>query len=218
MDEIDVAIHLEPMAEAIKELKEKTEFCLLSLNAKVDGIAQLTNERWHCVQQILDLLLERTKPRSNCVFCTVEDNKDQHPTGRCCKYPDAVSRAVQAAALGLCERCLQPKHVEDCGVSCPICTRNHNVLLCPNRGTQAVPMYKRRKVGYNILKYSHRLSSGSGVDTVVRTTLPYSPYFPFSRAARYPSVVYLLPKFPSYYWIINNRRHSHSGTYNPLRE
>ncbi|EYB92010.1 hypothetical protein Y032_0199g1666 [Ancylostoma ceylanicum] len=151
MDEIDVAIHLEPMAEAIKELKEKIEFCLLSLNAKVDGIAQLTNERWHCVQQILDVLLERTKPRSNCVFCTVEDNKDQHPTGRCCKYPDAVSRAVQAAALGLCERCLQPKHVEDCGVSCPICTRNHNVLLCPNRGTQAVPMYKRRKICVSIM-------------------------------------------------------------------
>ncbi|CAJ0605089.1 unnamed protein product [Cylicocyclus nassatus] len=104
---------------------------------------QATSERWSIIHHQLTIMVERTTPRSNCMFCTVEDNKDQHPTGRCCKFPDAVSRAVQASALGLCERCLQPKHHEDCGVTCPICGRLHNVLLCPNRGQNGP--FKRRK-------------------------------------------------------------------------
>ncbi|RCN24206.1 hypothetical protein ANCCAN_30103 [Ancylostoma caninum] len=89
-----------------------------------------------------DTLLKRTEPKSNCAFCTYNDNKDSHPTGRCCRFPDAVSRAVQAASLNLCQKCLQQRH---CGISCTFCGRDHNVLLCPNKSTIAPHPYKRRK-------------------------------------------------------------------------
>ncbi|CAJ0596963.1 unnamed protein product [Cylicocyclus nassatus] len=98
-------------------MRERMESALAAINGKVDAIIQLMHEQRHQ----LEVMVERTNLRSNCVFCTVADNRDQHPTGRCCKYPDAVARAVQAAALELCERCLQSKHRDECGVTCPAC-------------------------------------------------------------------------------------------------
>uniref|UniRef100_A0A7I4Y0Y8 40S ribosomal protein S12 n=1 Tax=Haemonchus contortus TaxID=6289 RepID=A0A7I4Y0Y8_HAECO len=66
----------------------------------------------------LNQLLERTAPKSSRVFCTVEDNKDNHFTARCSKFPDSVSRTAQASKLHLCVKCLKPEHDLECGMKC----------------------------------------------------------------------------------------------------
>ncbi|KIH62798.1 hypothetical protein ANCDUO_06916 [Ancylostoma duodenale] len=49
-----------------------------------------------------NLLVERSAPKSNCVFCSIEDNRDNHFSGRCSRYFDPVTRTAQAMVLGLC--------------------------------------------------------------------------------------------------------------------
>ncbi|KIH50811.1 hypothetical protein ANCDUO_19107 [Ancylostoma duodenale] len=88
-------------------------------------------------------LLERSKPRSPCIFCPLPENKDGHNTARCSRFADPVAKSVQATKLGLCERCLKPTHEEDCGVQCARCGRPHNVLPCADRQSMA-PSFKRR--------------------------------------------------------------------------
>ncbi|KHJ94289.1 hypothetical protein OESDEN_05781 [Oesophagostomum dentatum] len=85
-------------------------------------------------------------PPSFCSFCSIEDSKDCHPTGRCCRFPDAVSRAIQAASLNLCQKYLRARHPEDCGITYTYCSRDHNVLLCPSKSTHIIPAYKHHKV------------------------------------------------------------------------
>ncbi|KAK6030960.1 hypothetical protein OSTOST_02897 [Ostertagia ostertagi] len=145
MDEVDVALHIEPLVDAVKDLKEQLNAFAVALTAKIDSLADILTRRAESLNQKVELLLERTQPRSNCIFCPINDNKDCHPTGRCCRYPDAVSRAVRANNLGLCNRCLQPRHNEDCGILCTYCGRDHNVLLCPNTLSHATTSAKRRK-------------------------------------------------------------------------
>lgn len=100
--------------------------------------------RLHHLEGAMAELLERTKPRSPCIFCPLPENRDGHTTTRCNRYPDPVAKSVQATRLGLCERCLKPLHGdEDCGVQCSSCGRPHNVLLCANR--QGPPAFKRRR-------------------------------------------------------------------------
>ncbi|VDP07335.1 unnamed protein product [Heligmosomoides polygyrus] len=145
MDEVDMALHFEPLAEAVRDLKEQLNSFAITFASKIDAVADGLARQTEALNKKMDLLLERTQPRSNCIFCTINDNKDCHPTGRCCRYPDAVSRAVQANNLGLCNRCLQPRHSEDCGILCTYCGREHNVLLCPSKLSQANASLKRRK-------------------------------------------------------------------------
>ncbi|KAK6061260.1 hypothetical protein COOONC_01076 [Cooperia oncophora] len=146
MDEVDIAIHIDPLVEAVKDLKDQLNMVIMSLNAKLDAVMEALNRQTETMSNKLDLLLERTKPKSSCVFCTFEDNKDNHPTGRCYRFADPVSRAVQASHLHLCNRCLQPRHCEDCGITCSFCSGNHNVLLCPAKASASSTPYKRRKV------------------------------------------------------------------------
>lgn len=54
------------------------------------------------------MLLERTTPRSKCVFCPVGENIDGHHAGCCHRFVDPVSRAMRASELRLCGRCLRP--------------------------------------------------------------------------------------------------------------
>lgn len=81
----------------------------------------------------LKTVLERSAPTSACAFCSVEENRDAHFTGRCTRFPDSVSRTAQASRLLLCLRCLKPSHQDDCGVKCGGCGLDHNSLLCTQR-------------------------------------------------------------------------------------
>ncbi|EYB82324.1 hypothetical protein Y032_0362g3507 [Ancylostoma ceylanicum] len=81
-----------------------------------------------------DLLVERSAPKSNCVFCSVEDNRDNHFSGCCSPFSDPVARTAQAMVLRLCLKCLKPEHrAEDCRMGCGDCGRDHNQLLCSSK-------------------------------------------------------------------------------------
>lgn len=146
MDEVDIAVHIEPISDAVKELKEQLNILVMATNAKLDVIVDLLTRQNDIVDQKLNVILQQTKPVSSCVFCTVEDNRDNHSTGRCYRFPDAVSRAVQATNLRLCNRCLQPRHSEDCGIICTFCGKDHNVLICPSKSSLGSSSFKRRKI------------------------------------------------------------------------
>ncbi|VDO86374.1 unnamed protein product [Heligmosomoides polygyrus] len=62
------------------------------------------------IEAALQVLRDRTLPKSPCIFCTIAENPDSHHSGRCPRFPDPVSRAVQASKMGLCECCLKPAH------------------------------------------------------------------------------------------------------------
>ncbi|VDP18004.1 unnamed protein product [Heligmosomoides polygyrus] len=81
----------------------------------------------------MKIQLERSAPRSSCAFCTFEENRGSHHTARCTRYPDTVSRTVQASRLQLCLRCLKEAHADDCDVKCGSCGLDHNGLLCTHR-------------------------------------------------------------------------------------
>ncbi|VDO90449.1 unnamed protein product [Heligmosomoides polygyrus] len=68
------------------------------------------------MEPALSQLAEKFNPKSNCVFCNVEAQKDGHNFGRCPNYSDAVAGAVQASKMGLCGRCLKAVHQGDCGL------------------------------------------------------------------------------------------------------
>ncbi|VDL66139.1 unnamed protein product [Nippostrongylus brasiliensis] len=144
MDEVDLAIHFDPLMDAVKELKSELSKFICDTNNRLDALHQELASHRTALMGSVDEILLRTAPKSNCLFCSVEDNKDSHPTGRCCRFPDPVSRAVQASTLRLCNKCLQRIHPDDCGIRCSFCGREHNVLLCPEKATQA-QSYKRRK-------------------------------------------------------------------------
>ncbi|VDP39760.1 unnamed protein product [Heligmosomoides polygyrus] len=118
MDEVDVALYIEPLSDAIKDLREQFNLFTMSFNTKMDALVDILNRQSKVVNNKIDLILERTIPKSSCVFCAVDGNKDNHPTGRCCRFPDAVSRAVQAANLRLCNKCLQPRHADSSRIQC----------------------------------------------------------------------------------------------------
>ena len=90
------------------------------------------------------IILERTAPKSSCIFCPVDENRDNHFSGRCSKYPDPVTKAAQATKLGLCLRCLNPAHGDSCVVKCGNCGSGHNFLLCHNRRPQ-LPAKRQHK-------------------------------------------------------------------------
>ncbi|KIH45386.1 hypothetical protein ANCDUO_24573 [Ancylostoma duodenale] len=82
-------------------------------------------------------IMAHTAPKSNCVFCSVEENRDSHYSSRCCKFADSVTRTVQASKLGLCLKCLKPSHGDDCKVACAGCGLGHNQLLCISKRPHA---------------------------------------------------------------------------------
>ncbi|XGW29287.1 hypothetical protein V3C99_008813 [Haemonchus contortus] len=107
MDVVGVAIHIEPLVDAHKDVKDQLNMFAASFIARIDAVADLLNHQSEMVNNKLDTLHERTRPRSSCVFCTFEDNKDHHPTVWCYRLVDPVSRAVQASNFRLCDRCFQ---------------------------------------------------------------------------------------------------------------
>lgn len=86
MDVLDAAIQIESIADATKELKQQITAFSMAFDAKVDALIDMVNRQADNMNRKMDLVIERTKPKPSCVFCCVEDNKDSHPTGRCCRY------------------------------------------------------------------------------------------------------------------------------------
>ncbi|VDL71983.1 unnamed protein product [Nippostrongylus brasiliensis] len=106
------------------------------ISGRVDSVLTKVSQ----IQDDIRVLLERSTPRSNCAFCSSEDNVDAHHTGRCHRYSDPVSRAMRASELHLCRQCLRPEHGTNCKVSCSICRGDHNTVLY---STRAGPSGKR---------------------------------------------------------------------------
>ncbi|VDP27370.1 unnamed protein product [Heligmosomoides polygyrus] len=93
----------------------------------------------------LKIVLERSAPTSACAFCSVEENRDGHFTGRCTRFPDFVSRMAQASRLLVCLRYLKPSHQDDFGMKCRGCALGHNSLPCTQRRAfNGSPMKRHR--------------------------------------------------------------------------
>ncbi|EYC19965.1 hypothetical protein Y032_0023g804 [Ancylostoma ceylanicum] len=110
LDRCDIATllhHLLPRLDAIDSR-------LNSIDTRLDGIDTRIDNRHDASDAMLETILERTAPKSNCVFCEVDENRDSHHSGRCSRYPDPVSRTAQATRLGLCLRCLKGLHRDEC--------------------------------------------------------------------------------------------------------
>ncbi|EYC08940.1 hypothetical protein Y032_0063g3445 [Ancylostoma ceylanicum] len=133
--EIDVSETFAPISAAIRALTRVIDESHFTLAGQLQSIHNA------CLE-----LLERSKPKSPCIFCSLTENLDSHSTMRCNRFPDPVSKALQAARLQLCERCLKAQHDgEDCGVKCTMCGLPHNTLLCHNRARPEVQPFKRRR-------------------------------------------------------------------------
>ncbi|WKY06646.1 hypothetical protein Q1695_006663 [Nippostrongylus brasiliensis] len=120
---------------------------ILQLQAHVESTFNHMASRIHSLEGALTELLERSKLKSACIFCPLEENRGGHTTSRCNRFPDVVAKSMQVARSGLCGRCLQPAHSEDddCGVHCTACGGMHNVLLCSNCGGGHRGGFKRRR-------------------------------------------------------------------------
>ena len=98
------------------------------------------------IRPALELLIERSTPRSACIFCSIDENVDSHTSGRCPRFPNPYSRTFQVSKMGLCGQCLRPAHERECRVMCGICHQAHNALLCPARAPSAPYASKKRKL------------------------------------------------------------------------
>ncbi|EYC03856.1 hypothetical protein Y032_0091g2460 [Ancylostoma ceylanicum] len=119
LDEVDVVTHIELITDAIKSLEQKLGLFARSLEERIDSTIQRLEMRMRAYNQVLDTLLDRSKPRSNCMFWTDEDNRDA--TGSYHRYADAIARAMQANVMGQCTRCLNARDAADSGVRCIMC-------------------------------------------------------------------------------------------------
>ena len=106
LEEMDQDQRQSPVVQALLAIDDKLER-LLNLFANFS----IRQDR---LEASIISLCERKVSRG-CVFCP--DSGESHQSGRCSRFPDSVSRAVQAFRLGLCERCLRAGHDEDCGIT-----------------------------------------------------------------------------------------------------
>ncbi|WKX98608.1 hypothetical protein Q1695_013917 [Nippostrongylus brasiliensis] len=51
------------------------------------------------MEAAISALLERSKPRANCILCGDEGQADGHSTAGCPKYRDPITKAVQAVKV-----------------------------------------------------------------------------------------------------------------------
>ncbi|CAJ0607755.1 unnamed protein product [Cylicocyclus nassatus] len=143
VEEMDVEQRQSPIVQALMAIDTKLD-TILNLFAALDA-------RQHRLEAA-------NQPRtSSCVFCP--EGEGSHPSGRCPKYPDPVSRAVQASRLGLCDRCLRKSHDEPCDTSCNHCRKPHNTLLCPIRGFRHTPKHLPQKEENSKKGYSEGVST-----------------------------------------------------------
>ncbi|KAK6761383.1 hypothetical protein RB195_022445 [Necator americanus] len=84
--EIDISDTFAPIATAPRVLTRVVE------NSHLDLAGHL-----HSIQNACVELLERSKPKSPCTFCSTAENLDNYTTYRCNRFPDPVSKALPAA-------------------------------------------------------------------------------------------------------------------------
>ncbi|VDP43720.1 unnamed protein product [Heligmosomoides polygyrus] len=126
LDELDVQVHnCEAVAAQVSE-------AVTILREMVPRIATMERAS-KTMERALNTLLDRSTPKSSCVFCPVDENRDNHFSGRCSRFADTVARTAQASRLRLCLCCLMPEHMDDCRVKCGNCGLDHNVLLCTRK-------------------------------------------------------------------------------------
>ncbi|KAK6742034.1 hypothetical protein RB195_009728 [Necator americanus] len=107
--------------------------------------------RLDSLEKACQTLLERTAPKSSCLFCTVDENRDNHHSGRCPRFPDPISKTAQATKLNLCLLCLKAAHEDTCGVKCGSCGLGHNFLLCSSKRPQPPTKRPYKKCGYECI-------------------------------------------------------------------
>ncbi|KAL6738101.1 hypothetical protein Aduo_011687 [Ancylostoma duodenale] len=94
----------------VEELTSSTTARMSHLDSRLKAtINALPNFRQ--LDEILFQLLERTAPKSACVFSTIAENADSHPSGRCPRFSGTYARTLQASKLGLCGKCLKWRNV-----------------------------------------------------------------------------------------------------------
>ncbi|KIH68847.1 hypothetical protein ANCDUO_00814 [Ancylostoma duodenale] len=65
-----------------------------ALDSRMDSLMNVcftTGGRLDRIEGALNLLIERSTPKSACVFCSLAENADSHHSGRCPRFPDPVS-------------------------------------------------------------------------------------------------------------------------------
>uniref|UniRef100_A0A7I4Y422 Zinc knuckle CX2CX4HX4C n=1 Tax=Haemonchus contortus TaxID=6289 RepID=A0A7I4Y422_HAECO len=87
--ELEQDERLSPIVKAVRKLDDKIESLL--------NIVTSANRRFDGIEAALQLLMDRTAPRSQCVFCATAENTDAHTSARCPKFPDPVSKAIRAS-------------------------------------------------------------------------------------------------------------------------
>ncbi|KAK5976305.1 hypothetical protein GCK32_022882 [Trichostrongylus colubriformis] len=135
---------LDDLEQELQLFELERQAAMDAISNTLQGITNRLDTLFAVVAEMRDevhTLLERTTPKSTCVFCTLAENVDGHFTGRCHRYLDPVSRAMRVSELHLCARCLRPEHGSAiCTVSCNLCRGSHNTVLCSG------PPMKKRKV------------------------------------------------------------------------
>ncbi|KAK5972448.1 hypothetical protein GCK32_013836 [Trichostrongylus colubriformis] len=132
-----IRLKFDEFASAITARIEQFEATIVKLSSIHQSLEELSS-----FKPALEKLAERTTPRSACIFCTLEENEDSHPSGRCPRFPNTYARTFQVSKMGLCGQCLKPAHDAVCKVMCGVCRQPHNALLCPSKANAFI---KKRK-------------------------------------------------------------------------
>uniref|UniRef100_A0A1I7WXP2 DUF1758 domain-containing protein n=1 Tax=Heterorhabditis bacteriophora TaxID=37862 RepID=A0A1I7WXP2_HETBA len=127
----------------MQELLKHTQILHQSM-ATLSANQQRQENKIFEIQQALNILLERSKPVSNCAFCEMGTNDDKHHTNQYKIFPDPISRAIQATKMGLCEKCLKTHNGDSqCLTICIKCKGPHNIALC-NKKPPGIPFSNKR--------------------------------------------------------------------------
>ncbi|KAK6762173.1 hypothetical protein RB195_023040 [Necator americanus] len=112
--------------------------------------------RLDSLEKARQTLLERTAPKSSCLLCTVDENRDNHHSGRCPQFPDPISKTTQATKLNLYLLCLKTAHEDICGVKCGSCCLGHNFLLCSSKRPQPPTKRPYKKEALSQRRHHHQ--------------------------------------------------------------
>ncbi|KAL6726689.1 hypothetical protein Aduo_008633 [Ancylostoma duodenale] len=153
-DNLDFAIDNEVSGSfaTVIDLLRKVDDKIEKLTAEVSQqglVMAAVSQKLSVIEAACASSMERTGTRQPCLFCSKEQNKDGHISGRCHQFPDVVVRALRVAELSLCRQCLKDRHDHTCAVRCSCCHGDQYILLCPSRSGPAqrgpAPSMKRRK-------------------------------------------------------------------------
>ncbi|VDP05042.1 unnamed protein product [Heligmosomoides polygyrus] len=96
---------------------------LKRLSSMPDALQELSTPK-----PAISALIKRTRQKSACIFCTLEDNLDSHPSGLCPRFSETYARTFQVSKMGLCGLCLKPAHEEEC-LRGSVCRQPYKALL-----------------------------------------------------------------------------------------